>query len=273
MQVFSKFQAKNKPGKKPQPAPEQTTAEQVAGDIALRDAVIRGWFNSDTGELFKDFAVGPEDIVADIGCGDGGNAAFCARRGASIILADIDPATLERAAARVAAEPNHRGYKVHQTTSDPLPIADGAATKVVCTEVIEHVDSPARLLAELARIGRPGAQYLLSCPDAKSEELQKRVAPSVYFEKPNHIRILQPEEFARYVEDAGLVIEARHTHGFYALMWWTLYWATDGSRDHPLIQSWTRTWQHLLDLPKGHMIKGALDDLLPKSQVIIARKI
>ena len=40
----------------------------------------------------------------------------------------------------------------------------------------------------------------------------------------------------------------------------------------PLMESWARTWQDLLDQPEGLAIKQTLDRFIPKSQVIIARK-
>jgi len=236
---------------------------------------MRGWFNTETGELFTNFPVGPGDVVADIGCGDGGNARFCASRGARLILADIDPDNVAKAAARVAAEPNCPGVESYATDSDPLPLASNIASRVVCTEVIEHVEDPARLMAELARIGQSGALYLIACPDPGSERIQQRVAPPIYFQKPNHIHIIQHDELTRYVEDAGLVIESRHSHGFYWSVWWALFWPCGVAAeqpDHPLLNHWAQTWQLLLDQPDGARIKQALDDLLPTSQVIIARK-
>jgi SAM-dependent methyltransferase len=240
----------------------------------LKDAVMRGWFNQATGELFTGFAVGPGDVVADIGCGGGGNARFCATRGAKLLLADINPDCVAGAAAKIAALPDHAPFETFVTDSDPLPIADEAATRVICTEVIEHVDSPARLLAELVRIGKPGARYLITCPAPEAEAIQARIAPPSYFKKPNHLRIIPCEDLARWAEEAGLVIEAQHTYGFYSVMWWTLFWACDipVGASHPVLDHWTRCWHGLLDLPDGAKTKHALDDLLPKSQMIIATK-
>jgi 2-polyprenyl-3-methyl-5-hydroxy-6-metoxy-1,4-benzoquinol methylase len=275
VKIFSRIASKLNFGAE-DPPPNQDASDKIDRNTGLRDAILRGWFNGEAGELFTGFSVGPEDIVADIGCGDGGNAQFCASRGARLILADIDSESVERAASRVAKEPNYAGCETYVTSSDPLPIQTNTATRIVCTEVLEHVDSPDRLMAELARIGRPDARYLLSCPDPRSEEIQKRIAAPSYFEKPNHIRIIQADEFARYVEGAGLVIEGRYSHGFFWNMWWTLFWATDitlEKPEHPVLDNWTRAWQSLLDQPNGKNIKNALDDLLPKSQVIIARKV
>jgi SAM-dependent methyltransferase len=254
------------------PAP---TLPPLDPGMSLRDTVMRGWFNRETGELFTNFPVGPDDVVADIGCGDGGHARFCASMGARVILADIDPVALEEATKRVAAEPACPGYESHLTDSHPLPIASGSVSRVICTDVIEHVDAPEHLMAELARIGKPGALYLIACPAPGSEDIQKRLAAASYFEKPNHLRIISPGELDRYVTDAGLTVEGRYSFGFYWSIWWALFWAAGVPFDrpeHPLLESWARTWQILLDQPNGPAVKHALDDLQPKTQMVIARK-
>lgn len=255
--------------------PEPVVPNPADSTVPLKDAVLRGWFNNATGELFEGFHVGPEDVVADIGCGIGGNARFCAARGANLILTDIEAVSVAEVAAKCAAIPGHGRIEHYASDSDPLPIADATCTRIVCSEVIEHVDSPERLLAELVRIGRPGAQYLLTCPDPGSEELQKHVAPESYFQKPFHLRILSHEDFAQLVEDAGLVIERRHSYGFFWNLWLVFYRACNVPMDrpeHPLLHDWTRVWGALLDLPEGPRLKHALDDLMPRSQLILARK-
>jgi 2-polyprenyl-3-methyl-5-hydroxy-6-metoxy-1,4-benzoquinol methylase len=236
---------------------------------------MQGWFKGATGELFTNFPIHKGDVVADIGCGEGGYAGFCASQGAFVILADVDADSLARATKKVLAEPNNVGCKAYLTNSDPLPVEDESVDCIVCTEVLEHVESPERLIAELVRIGRPNAKYLLACPDPQSEAIQQRVAHPAYFEKPNHIRIIQHAEFERYVEAAGLIIESRHRYGFYWTIWWTLFWASGVTADNPgseLLDSWTETWDRLLDTRQGSELRQVLDDALPKSQMIIARK-
>ena len=69
-------------------------------------------------------------------------------------------------------------------------------------EVLEHVDEPEPFMAELARMGRPGALYLLSVPAPVGEHLQKGIAPASYYQSPNHVQIFTPERFEAMVEDA-----------------------------------------------------------------------
>ncbi len=45
-----------------------------------------------------------------------------------------------------------------------LPAEDGEFDCALCTEVLEHVEEPARALAECARVLKPGAHALYTCP-------------------------------------------------------------------------------------------------------------
>ncbi len=245
-----------------------------ATGVGLRDATLSGWFNDDTGELFTDVPITPEDVVVDVGCGEGGTLAFCARRGAHVVAIDHDAAALERARGKI--EPTiARRKEYHVSPAETLPVADGVASRVICTEVLEHVDDPAVVLAELVRIGRPGALYLISCPDPVQEGVQQQVAPPVYFEKPNHLRIIGRDEFRRLAEAAGLEVIAQRHYGFFWSVWWAMFWACRvdlASPSHPALDHWGQAWQALLETPDGPAVKRALDQVLPKSQVIVARK-
>jgi SAM-dependent methyltransferase len=241
--------------------------------LGLHDAVLSGWYDREKGQLMTGFPVGPEDVVVDVGSGDGGAAGFCGRLGAHVILCDIDPARLEGAAARVRSASDCR-LDTYVTDSTPLPLADGAASRVICTEVLEHVDDPAAIMAELVRIGRPGALYLISVPGAAQEHIQQVLAPPSYFQKPNHIRIFERDEFHALVERAGLVIEHRSAYGFFWSMWFAFFWQTDAPMGgtHPMLDAWAATWSQVLAGKDGLRIKAVLDDVLPKAQVVVARK-
>jgi SAM-dependent methyltransferase len=244
-------------------------------NLGLHDAMLSGWYNDTAGELMASFPVGPDDVVLDVGCGDGGAMNFCARRGAQIILADLDAERIARAAEWIA---NNTGQhaEFHVTDANPLPLADSIASRVVCMEVLEHVDDPAVTLAELVRVGRPGALYLLTAPDPVAEKLQRHLAPEHYFRKPNHVRIFERTEFEILVSGAGLTVEHRYYYGFYWAVWWLLFWQCDVpfSRDlrHPILDNWARTWSAVLAGRDGLKTKRLMDRFMPKSQVIVARK-
>lgn len=271
------------PAAQPSAEPSATVSPR---DVGLHDAVLDGWFLNDSGELLKGFAITADDSVLDVGCGEGVATLFAVRQGASVIFTDSEHDKVRDLARQVEAHCAKASLGL-VSNSLPLPLADGCASKVVCMEVLEHIAEPEPFMAELVRMGRPGAQYLLSVPAPAGEHLQKGIAPASYYQSPNHVQIFSAERFAALVEEAGLVIEHRQASGFFWVMGMIFFWAGERAagrdpggavRDRiqppfmPLMESWARTWQDLLTQPGGLAIKQTLDSFLPKSQVIIARK-
>lgn len=263
-------------------APDATEAQPAAATPVpqfppiFQDTLLSGWFNTETNELFKGFEITADDTVLDVGCGDSPFLSFCAERGADIMFADIDAANVALTEQKLQGS-NAKSLTAIVSDANPLPLEDGVASKVVAMEVLEHVDDPKVFLTELVRVGAPGAQYLLTVPDPVVEHLQEQdLAPASYFEKPNHIRIIERDEFVTMVEEAGLVVEKKSSYGFYWSIWWVFFWACKqdlgATPPHPLLASWTETWTQLLALEDGAKIKAVLDGFLPKSQAIIARK-
>lgn len=270
----------------PSPAPAIASDYVDSRDCGLVDAVQSGWFLNPSDELFSGFAIGPQDVVLDVGCGAGGATLFCANRGAHVVFTDVVADKIEALRQRLEQTPA-RAVEGLVSDSSPLPLADGYVSRVIALEMLEHVEEPAAVLRELVRVGRPGALYLLAVPDPVGEHIQQDCAPAHYFQQPNHIHIFEREAFAHLVEDAGLVIERRSSYGFYWSMWMLIYWAQLGASGQelagethdvvhppyvPLLDDWASLWHRLIQMPEFGPIKQHLDRLMPKSQVIVARK-
>lgn len=246
--------------------------------IWQREAKLFGLHQSESGEYFPHFRITSSDTVVDVGCGVGAACVFAADEGAEVIGVDIDPEMIEITNKRLREETSSQRWQTYLSDSNPLPLESGTATRVICQEVLEHVDDPATMLSELTRIGRPNALYLLSVPDPVAETVQKDVAPESYWRKPNHLRIFEHEIFDKLVEAAGLRIETRASYSFYWSMWWILFWAEPrvtrqfGSGSTPVLDYWNKTWDALLAAPQGPHIKKALDKFMPKTRYVLARK-
>jgi SAM-dependent methyltransferase len=249
-----------------------------ADDAVALNLAQSGWYNGRTRELAPGFKIAAADTVVDVGCGAGNTSTFAARQGAEVISLDIDASAIE-GLKRNMSEARPRSFQALVSDCNPIPLPRECGTVVLAMEVLEHVDDPAAFLAELVRIGKPDARYLISVPDSLSESIQRTTAPPTYWSKPNHIRVFERDQFRSAVELAGLSVERHFFYGFYSSMWWSLYWAVPPNRipygksgDSDLLKNWNRTWKALLATPHSRHIWEALENALPKSQAIVARK-
>jgi 2-polyprenyl-3-methyl-5-hydroxy-6-metoxy-1,4-benzoquinol methylase len=223
------------------------------------------------------FPLRPTDTVVDIGCYEGAACEYAARLGARAIGIDMDEKAVQRATERIRPK---SGGSFQGLVSDcnPIPLPEHTATVVICTEVLEHTDDPEAMVRELARIGKPGARYFLTVPDPVSESLLKTVAPAWYFQKPIHQNVIQRERLRKMVTDAGLEIVTHTTNGFFYAIWWVFRMSLgmetpcDPTPRTTLLTDWESAYEALLASPNGAKVSQALDELIPKSQIIFARK-
>lgn len=102
--------------------------------------------------------VGPGTRVLDVGCGGGFVAQALTSAGYEVV--GVDPSVRAvRAADSAKAGRFAVGY------GERLPFAPAAFDAAVCSEVLEHVDSPGNVLSEIARTMKPGATLLFSTPN------------------------------------------------------------------------------------------------------------
>ncbi len=103
--------------------------------------------------------------VLDVGCGTGELTARLAAKypRASLVGVDLEEPHLERARARCA----ELGARVRFEVADALalPYGDASFDFVVCRHVIQAVPDPARVLAEIRRVLRPGGRVHLIAED------------------------------------------------------------------------------------------------------------
>ncbi len=96
--------------------------------------------------------------VLDLGCAGGFMAEALAERG--VRVTGIDPAEQAIAAARAHAAQAGHAITYDTGKGEALPYADAAFDAVVCVDVLEHVDDLAQVMAEVARVLRPGGLFL-----------------------------------------------------------------------------------------------------------------
>ncbi|MER5213017.1 class I SAM-dependent methyltransferase [Streptomyces sp. NPDC002838] len=113
----------------------------------------------------------PKGVALDAACGTGRLSALLAERGHRIIGVDSSPDMLARARERVPAGEFHLG------DLSRLPVSDDAVDLIVCSLALTHVRDLKPVLAEFARVLRPGG-HLVMC-DIHPHWLERGAIPPV----------------------------------------------------------------------------------------------
>lgn len=130
--------------------------------------------------------------------------------GAGVFLEEL---TAARPGAEVAAvEPGEdlaeqarrRGLRVIARPAEACDELVGEGGVVTCFEVIEHVYDPLAFVRSLARLGRPGAQILVTGLGGDGFDVQVLWSQSRSVSPPHHLNFLSVDGFERLFERAGL---------------------------------------------------------------------
>jgi ubiquinone/menaquinone biosynthesis C-methylase UbiE len=104
-------------------------------------------------------------VVVDIGCGPGNLYATVGGKPKIVIGVDISPGALKMA--------EESGYTPLLADAQNMPLSDGCADLVVANATVHHCDDMVRVLAESARLVKPGG-LLVTDKDAQSTALNLR---------------------------------------------------------------------------------------------------
>ena len=143
----------------------------MRNDLSIYDAVADHWWSDDIRwvRTLKNLVPGrlswfdhhihwAGKQVLDLGCAGGFMAETLADRGARVV--GIDPAAQAIAAARAHAHASGHDISYDVGVGEALPYAEADFDAVVCVDVLEHVDDLEKVLAEVARVLRPGGVFL-----------------------------------------------------------------------------------------------------------------
>ncbi len=232
---------------------------------------------------FGRLALTPGMTVLDAGCGEGRHAFEALRRGARIVAMDVQRRDLARTRFLLASVAREGGPLPNGTAGESgaahaltlqgnaqrLPFPGECFDRVICSEVLEHVQNPMAAARELARVLRPGGHLAVSVPTPMTE-WAFRFASDDYFNTPGgHVRIFTPRRLVRLMARAGLEVRDIHfEHAFHSLYWWCR--AVFGLHDegHPAIRHFRKVLTYVLFSPSLSRAERLFNRLLPKAMVL-----
>lgn len=165
--------------------------------------LLEGFF----GAVEELIAVAAPSSVLEVGCGEG----FSTRRyrlalppSTTLEACDVEDRLVEAARAR------NPGVPVEKASIYELPHKSASFDLVIATEVLEHLDDPARGLAELVRVSKKNV--LVSVPREpmwRALNLARGKYATALGNTPGHIQHWSRRGFMRFVEEQARVVEVR----------------------------------------------------------------
>jgi SAM-dependent methyltransferase len=158
----------------------------------------------------------PADPVArwlDLACGPGLVSLALAPRVGSVQGVDLTPAMVERAGAEARARGlENVGFGLGDATA--LEEADGSFDGAITRFSLHHIPVPSRVLAEMARVVRPGGLVVIG--DHLTDEIADAAAWHQEIERlrdPTHWASQTPARLRAMGEETGLALEEERVAG------------------------------------------------------------
>jgi 2-polyprenyl-6-hydroxyphenyl methylase / 3-demethylubiquinone-9 3-methyltransferase len=147
--------------------------------------------------------------VLDIGCGGGILAEAMARCGAQVTGIDLSEKALS--VAQLHLHESGLAVQYQKASAEDYAAAHaGEFDAITCMELLEHVPEPAAMVADCARLVRPGGQVFFSTINRNPKSYLFAVVGAEYvlglLPKGTHdyMRFIKPSELSRWSRDAGL---------------------------------------------------------------------
>ena len=145
--------------------------------------------------------------VLEVGCGEG----YSTKRYRIALPADATLRAYDVEQRLVAAaRARNPGVSIEQQSIYALPDADASADLVIATEVLEHLDDPARALRELLRVAR--RHVLVSVPREplwRALNLARATYVTALGNTPGHVQHWSRRAFTSFVGAQAPVVAVR----------------------------------------------------------------
>ena len=175
---------------------QRTLANQVRPRLIYFDRVAPDWTGLN---------------VLDLGCGGGFMAEPLAQRGAHVTGVDPSAASLE--AARKHAETQGLDIAYRQGVGEVIPLDLNSMDRVVCVDVLEHVQDIDKVLSEVRRVLRPNGLFLFDTVNRNwlSRLLAVNMVEDVLRVIPRNThdadKFIRPAELRRKLESNGFTVK------------------------------------------------------------------
>ena len=218
-------------------------------------------------------------LLLDMGCGEGRHSiGALLETPANVIGIDLSFEDLITAKSRL----NDFDLSGHDTfctfgvgNIKNIPIENASLDAVMCSEVLEHVDSPKESIQELVRVLKPGGVMALSVPRYLPELICWKLSKEYSKTPGGHVRIFKHSQLRDLAENNGLQYQSFHwAHGLHSPYWWLqcLFWNTRETSYVIKLYHKLLVWDLMKKPLFTRLLEMILQPLIGKSLVMYFRK-
>lgn len=218
--------------------------------------------------------------VLDMGCGEGRHSiGLFVDKVVNVFGFDLSLEDINIASSRLSdftIEENKDSACLFGVSDiNELPFLDGSYDAVICSEVLEHVNSPEESVKELIRVLKPGGVLALSVPRFFPEWICWKLSYEYTQTPGGHVRIFKHKGLKSLAVNEGMSYKSFHwAHGIHSPYWWLqcLFWKTRESSY--LIKMYHKflVWDLMKKPLLTRVIEFILQPLIGKSVVMYFRK-
>lgn len=155
-----------------------------------------------------------DEHMLDIATGGGHTALAFAPHVQSVVASDLTPEMLAAAEAFIRGR-GVDNVRFERADAEALPFADASFDLVTTRIAPHHFPNPARYVAEVARVLRPGGRFVLNDNMApEDEELSAFIDRAEQWRDPSHVCNYRPSAWRGWIEAASMRVqhvESLHT--------------------------------------------------------------
>jgi len=225
---------------------------------------------------FDKLNINAGDTVLDIGCGEGRHSiGLYVDREVNAIGIDLSMEDMKTAKNRIKdfsiSETNTSSCAFGAGDIKSLPFEDNVYDAVICSEVLEHLESLDDAVSEIVRVLKPGGVLAVSVPRFIPELICWKLS-SEYSKTPGgHVRIFRHKNLKQLILKESVSYTSFHwAHALHSPYWWLkcIFWGRE--KEHWLVIKYHQflVWDLMHNPLLTRFLEAVLKPFIGKSLVM-----
>ena len=225
---------------------------------------------------FDKLNINAGDTVLDIGCGEGRHSlSLYVDREVNAIGMDLSMEDMKTAKSRIKdfsiTDTNKSSCVFGAGDIKSLPFEDNIYDAVICSEVLEHLESLDDAVSEIVRVLKPGGVLAVSVPRFIPELICWKLS-SEYSKTPGgHVRIFRHKNLKQLILKESVSYTSFHwAHALHSPYWWLkcIFWERE--KEHWLVTKYHQflVWDLMQNPFLTRFLEAVLKPFIGKSLVM-----